>query len=212
MPDDPDRTRLEAALAVHRPADAAEADSLARIRAFVAQAAAPFDRHALPGHLTGSAFVVDPAGRLLLHHHRRLGRWLQFGGHAEGEGDAAAVAAREAREESGLDDLTFHPATLDSQGRPRPLDVDVHAIPAAGAMPAHLHFDLRYLMVTALPATARLAAAESHALAWLSLAEARARGDDGIVRAIGKIERLVAAERAAPGRAGGDRTADGDAP
>jgi|GEM_PF-201172 len=185
-----DRAVLDAMLTAHRPADDAEADSLARIRAFVDAATEPFDRRTLPGHLTGSAFIVDSGGRLLLVHHRRLGLWLQLGGHAEDEADAAAVALREAIEESGLDDLAFHPAVCDPAGRPRLLDVDVHPIPPAGAEPAHLHFDLRFLLTTARPAAVAHVEAESHALAWVDLDEARRRCDAGIGRAADKIERI----------------------
>lgn len=187
------RADLDALLAAHRPADDKEAGDLAAIRAFAATSEAPFDRRTLPGHLTGSAFVVDGGGRLLMVHHRRLGLWLQLGGHAEGETDAAAVALREAVEESGLADLRFHEAVRAPDGRPRLLDVDVHAIPAHGAEPPHLHFDLRFLLTTDEPERVQHQPAESHALAWLDLAEARGRGDAGIVRAIGKIERLLAA-------------------
>lgn len=186
-----DRATLDALLTAHRPADGAEADSLVRIRAFVDSATEPFDRRTLPGHLTGSAFVVDGDGRLLLVHHRRLGLWLQLGGHAEGEADAAAVALREAIEESGLDDLVFHPAVCDAAGRPLLLDVDVHPIPPAGAEPAHLHFDLRFLLTTTRPADVAHVEAESHALAWVDLDEARRRCDTGIGRAADKIERVV---------------------
>lgn len=186
------RTDLDALLDAHRPADDAENDSLAGIRAFLEASEAPFDRRTLPGHLTGSAFVIDGAGRLLLVHHRRLGLWLQLGGHAEGETDAATIAAREAREESALTDLRFHPALRRSDGRPLLLDVDVHAIPASGDDPPHLHFDLRFLMVTAAPDDSAHDALESHAVAWVSLAEARRRCDAGIGRAVAKIERILA--------------------
>ncbi|MBK6768527.1 MAG: NUDIX hydrolase [Ardenticatenales bacterium] len=186
-----DRATLDALLTAHRPSDGAEADSLVRIRAFVDSATEPFDRRTLPGHLTGSAFVVDGDGRLLLVHHRRLGLWLQLGGHAEGEADAAAVALREAIEESGLDHLVFHPAVCDAAGRPLLLDVDVHPIPPAGAEPAHLHFDLRFLLTTTRPADVAHVEAESHALAWVELDEARRRCDAGIGRAADKIERVI---------------------
>jgi len=184
--------RLDADLAGHDASDAAEVEAVARIRAFLAASAAPFDRRTLPGHLTGSAFVVDDDGRLLLHHHRRLGLWLQLGGHADGETDTAAVARREAGEESGLIDLAFHPRLVAADGRPRPLDVDVHGIPPGGGMPAHLHFDLRYLLTTRDPTSARHAEAESHGLAWVTLSEARRRCDAGVGRAAAKIERLLA--------------------
>src|SRR5580700_4011377 len=78
-----------------------------------------FDRTSYPGHFTGSALVVNADGsRVLLHHHRKLDRWLQFGGHCEGDEDILRVARREALEESGIDGLIAASA--------RPFDLDVH--------------------------------------------------------------------------------------
>ena len=90
------------------------------------------------GHITGSAWVVDPAGsRLLLTHHRKLGKWLQLGGHSDGEPDTLAVALREAREESGLRVRPISNAVL---------DIDIHTIPALKGEPAHLHYDVRFAL------------------------------------------------------------------
>ena len=127
----------------HVPADGKEAADVAEVLAFLDRHPDPFDRRILEGHLTASAVVVSAAGdRVLLLHHRKLGRWLQPGGHAEpGEGDAERIALREAWEETGIPGLVLHPSA------PRPLDVDVHPIPARGDEPAHRHLDLRYLVV-----------------------------------------------------------------
>lgn len=96
-------------------------------------------RSCRPGHLTGSGFVVDPvAGKVLLIHHRKLDRWLQPGGHADGDGLLIRVALREIVEETGLE----HVVVLEPA-----FDVDIHAIPARGADPHHLHLDLRFLAV-----------------------------------------------------------------
>lgn len=126
-----------------------------------------FERANDEGHFCGSAWVVDrPAGerpedaRVLLTHHRKLGRWLQLGGHADGVTDLREVALAEAREESGLQALELLPEVY---------DVDIHQIPARPGEPAHLHFDVRY----ALLADAReplVTSAESHALAWVAVA------------------------------------------
>ena len=92
-----------------------------------------------PGHLTSSGFVVDPdAGKVLLIQHRKLGRWLQPGGHADGDGLLSRVAHREILEETGLGDVVvLSPA----------FDIDIHAIPACPSDPEHLHLDLRFLAV-----------------------------------------------------------------
>jgi 8-oxo-dGTP pyrophosphatase MutT (NUDIX family) len=158
---------LDEALRRHVPADAKEAADLAEVLAFLDRHADPFDRRILEGHLTGSAVVVSAAGdRVLLLHHRKLGRWLQPGGHAEpGEGDAETVALREAREETGIQGLTLHPSA------PRPLDVDVHPIPARGDEPAHRHLDIRYLVVAPCDGLPRLDPAEARALRWFAWEE-----------------------------------------
>jgi 8-oxo-dGTP pyrophosphatase MutT (NUDIX family) len=112
-----------------------------------------------PGHLTGSAWVVDPASsKVLLLHHAKLSRWLQPGGHADGEYDLAAVALREASEETGLTSLTLQSGTI--------FDIDIHAIPARGHEPAHLHFDVRYVVTADSTETPRISD-ESRDVAWL---------------------------------------------
>jgi 8-oxo-dGTP pyrophosphatase MutT (NUDIX family) len=149
-------------LRAHRPADAKEAADLARILDFVTRHADPFDRRIPEGHLTGAAFVVSAQGdRVLLVHHRKLGRWLQPGGHAEaGEAKGERVALREVLEETGIPGVHLHDRA------PRPLDVDVHAIPAFGAEPAHAHLDLRYLAIAPDGAKARMAPEESSDIRW----------------------------------------------
>jgi 8-oxo-dGTP pyrophosphatase MutT (NUDIX family) len=183
---DASRARLVATLDAHAPLDATEAAHVAAVRALVVREPRCFDRTLYdPGHLTGSAFVVDPdGGRVLLHHHRRLDRWLQLGGHDAGERDPAATALREAREESGLAGLAL--------ARPEPIDVDVHLIPAARGEPPHRHFDVRYAVLAAAPAGARHDPEESLGLAWVPLAALASRmAEAGAARAAARLERLL---------------------
>ena len=131
-----------------------------RILAFVDEH--PRDAHrrtCLPGHLTASALVLDSRGeRALLTFHRKLGRWLQLGGHCDGDANLAGSALREAHEESGIAGLAIDPL---------PIDVDVHTIPAHGEDPEHLHLDTRFLIRAPAGAVDR-ASDESHELAWFT--------------------------------------------
>jgi 8-oxo-dGTP pyrophosphatase MutT (NUDIX family) len=181
-------------LAQFHPADEREAGDLARIRAFVERHADPFDRGIAEGHLTGSAVVVSSAGdRVLLLHHRKLDRWLQPGGHADaGETSGEQVALREATEETGIEGLALHPLA------PRPLDVDVHDIPARGSELAHEHLDLRYLVVAPAGATPALKADESNDLRWFAWDETAPLGlDPGLGRALRKARVVMSPGRPA---------------
>ncbi len=144
-----------------------------------------FLRTSFPGHFTGSALVVSADGtRALLHHHRKLDRWLQFGGHCDGDEDIVRVAQREALEESGIDGLIL--------ASPRPFDLDIHAIPAHSGEPAHEHFDVRYMLI-APDAAAFVRSEESHELRWFTGEETAALDlDAGLRRLIAKWQRLLA--------------------
>jgi len=171
-------------LARHAAFDGAEQAHLDAITRFVSREPACFDRHTWePGHITGSAFVVDPARRvMLLHHHRKLDRWLQLGGHDDGARDAAATAWREAREESGLERLAW-PA-----GPRAILDLDVHVIPARGDEPEHQHLDVRFLLLADAQEPLVRDARESKALAWVALDAVDARmNEPGARRVLAKL-------------------------
>ena len=173
----------------HQPEGPDEAADLAPILAFVGAHSDPFDRSIPDGHLTASAFVLSRDGRhVLLLHHRKLDRWLQPGGHAEpGEAIGEEVALREAREETGIAGLALHPDA------PRPVDVDVHAIPAHGRDPAHLHLDLRYVVIAPEGAALLRSTKETNALRWFRWDDLADLGlDDGLQRGLAKARRLVA--------------------
>jgi 8-oxo-dGTP pyrophosphatase MutT (NUDIX family) len=156
-------------LNLHQPADEKEAEDVMLIRQMALANPAIYRRDSFPGHITGSALVVDRrGGRVLLHFHKSLDRWLQLGGHAEaGETVPSEIAMREAREESGLTDLAFFPDGV----APRPIDIDIHPIPAQNGQPDHLHLDIRYLLVTEQLEQATAADGESDRFLWLGLAE-----------------------------------------
>lgn len=122
------------------------------------------------GHLTGSAAVVDPSTRhVLLLFHAKVRRWLQPGGHADGDADLAHVALREAEEETSIDGL--------SVVRPA-IDLDVHRFEhAAGLEPDHLHLDVRHLVV-APPGSEPTGNHESEEMAWVAEADLDRYGVD----------------------------------
>lgn len=138
-----------------------EADTVAAFLSLLGEADA-FDRERLAGHFTASAWLVDRTGaRALLTHHRKLGRWLQPGGHADGERDLRAVALKEAGEETGLRGLAVDAGLF---------DLDRHWIPEHRGVPGHWHHDARYV-VRAGTDEAFVVGDESHDLAWRDVAE-----------------------------------------
>tara|TARA_B100001094_G_scaffold298180_1_gene321855 strand:+ start:415 stop:1044 length:630 start_codon:yes stop_codon:yes gene_type:complete len=149
-----------------------ESGILSRLHSFLTSTHKPFHRTTLAGHITGSALVVDRSyEKVLLTHHRKLNKWLQLGGHADGESDVSQVAYREAEEESGLSELEFidtRSAMRWSPGRPLPFDIDIHAIPARRGEPEHYHYDLCYLLVADEDEKV-IVSHESHDVKWWAL-------------------------------------------
>lgn len=134
-----------------------------RFLAFIREHADCFERSLAIGHITGSAWVVNAAGtHVLLTHHRKLDKWLQLGGHADGSADVLSVAKREVFEESGLEGVV----AID----PEIFDVDIHPIPARKDEPEHLHYDIRYLF-RAGPNESYIVSEESHDLGWIAVGE-----------------------------------------
>jgi 8-oxo-dGTP pyrophosphatase MutT (NUDIX family) len=149
-----------------RPLDAHEAAMTADTIRFVEEHADCLLRSCAPGHLTGSAWVVSPDRRCtLLTHHLKLDKWLQLGGHADGEEDLRAVARREALEESGLARIETVAEGI--------FDVDRHWIPPRREDPGHYHYDLRF-MFEADPAEPLAVSSESKDLTWVELARVTA--------------------------------------
>jgi 8-oxo-dGTP pyrophosphatase MutT (NUDIX family) len=169
---------LGALLARHVPTDDKEREDLERMRAFAAELPRPFSRAQATAHFTGSAVVVDPKGeRVLLLHHAKLQRWLQPGGHADEAdgGSLEATALREAREETGCR-VRLHPSA------PRPLDVDIHRIPARKDEPEHFHLDVRFLLIAEDPEALAHDPEESSGAQWLDWPAALERADEPPLR------------------------------
>jgi 8-oxo-dGTP pyrophosphatase MutT (NUDIX family) len=148
------------ALADYRKRYLDEAEVVDRFESFVQDEPRCFHNDCWSGHITGSSWLLDGTGtRTLLTHHKKLGKWLQLGGHSDGDHDTLAVALREAHEESGLIVTVLDSAIL---------DLDIHRIPARGEQPAHLHYDVRYLLQASDLDTFTVSD-ESHELAWVSV-------------------------------------------
>jgi 8-oxo-dGTP pyrophosphatase MutT (NUDIX family) len=132
-----------------------------QLREFVRANKDCFERTLLTGHVTGSAWVVNQAGtHTLLTHHRKLNKWLQLGGHADGESDILKAALKEVDEESGL--AVFEPVS------PAIFDIDIHPIPARGDEPAHYHYDVRFA-VRAVGSDEYVVSEESLDLSWVEI-------------------------------------------
>jgi 8-oxo-dGTP pyrophosphatase MutT (NUDIX family) len=158
--------RVRAAVAALPAADARTARSRAAFLGALGRLAAPFDEHADPTHVTGSAIVVGPRG-VLLHRHKRLGVWMQPGGHVDPGEPPWDAAVRETAEETGL--AAAHPA-----GGPRLVHVDVHPAPRG-----HTHLDLRYLLRA--DGEPDPPPGESQTVRWFPWPEALRAADDALV-------------------------------
>lgn len=180
-----------AAVAARAPVDVREARSLERFLADVPRLAAPFDRDADPRHVTAAAVVVGGRG-VVLHCHKRLGRWLQPGGHVEPGETPWEAARREAREETGL--AASHPMT-----GPTLLHVDVHPGPGG-----HVRYDLRYLLhgPDEDPAPAPGESPEARWFTWDDSAALADEGPAGALAAAAEISRPGGPGRSWP-RSGG---------
>jgi 8-oxo-dGTP pyrophosphatase MutT (NUDIX family) len=172
-----------------------EADVVDRICELVQSCPDCFERTCRPGHITGAAWIVSAdRRRALLAHHRKLDRWLQLGGHADGQWQVHEVALREAREESGITGFDFVPLA----GAMMPFDLDVHLIPARydheGRLieDSHEHHDIRFLMI-AHDEQPIQASDESHDVAWCTPEEVLARTqEESVLRMLRKALELLA--------------------
>ncbi len=131
-------------------------------------------RELLTGHITASCWVINQdASKVLLLHHAKLDKWLQPGGHCDGNENVVEVAVKELREETGLE--TF---TCDLQL----FDLDIHTIPARGEIPEHLHYDIRFIFL-AHDHQPLVQNHETKGLKWVPLADINTLTEEaGIIR------------------------------
>lgn len=156
-----DRALLIAELRAYKPEEGHESRMRELMVEFIDRNEECASRRLSIGHLTGSAWIVNPEmSHALLTHHRRLDLWVQLGGHVEEDADMLAASWREAREESGLDEIV-----PDDKGI---FDLDIHEIPERPGEPRHLHYDIRYLF-RADKERQLTVSSESKNLAWVPL-------------------------------------------
>jgi 8-oxo-dGTP pyrophosphatase MutT (NUDIX family) len=154
-----------------------------RIAEFVLRDPRCAERENDVGHLTGSAWIVSKdRKRALLLHHRKLGRWIQLGGHADGEIDLLSVALKEAREESGLSQIRSVSHEI--------FDIDIHEIPEWKDVSRHLHFDVRFLF-EADEGEKLVVNEESHGLAWVELGDLESYTQEESVLRMGRLTRAL---------------------
>ena len=159
------RAQLLALIERYSPIDTADAQMAERLRAFVESTLDCFERTHEAGHVTGSSWIVDPTDEsTLFTHHKKLDRWLQLGGHCDGDSDVLRVAIKEAEEESGI--LDFQVVTPDI------FDIDIHPIPARGDIPSHFHYDVRFALRA--PQREFAISDESNDLRWIAIRELHA--------------------------------------
>ena len=121
-----------------------------------------FSNNNFKGHFTGSAWIVSPdKSQILMHHHKKLDKWLQVGGHADGEEYLLKVAIREAREESGIQNFIISDEAI--------FDVDIHEFPERGGQPSHMHYDVRFFLEACPLRDNIVVSDESYDVVWVSL-------------------------------------------
>ena len=155
------RTELLNSLSNYQTRNTDEQACVERFVEFVMGHAGCFERTLAIGHVTGSAWVVNQAGtHVLLTHHRKLNRWLQPGGHADGNPCVMDVALREVREETGIEDVQVVSKEI--------FDLDIHRIPTRGNEAAHDHYDVRFA-VRVVGSDVYTVSEESHDLCWVPI-------------------------------------------
>ncbi|HET9054396.1 MAG TPA: NUDIX hydrolase [Cyclobacteriaceae bacterium] len=145
-----------------------------------------FHRDHLPGHITGSAWILNKKRtHVLLVHHVKLNKWLQPGGHADGAEDVLGVALREVNEETGL--VHFKELV------PGIFDLDIHTIPARSDFPEHSHYDVRFAFVATDDDVDLEGNEESHDVKWIPLSEVpeRCGNNASILRMLEKTSAIV---------------------
>ena len=143
-----------------------------------------FEKDNLPGHFTGSAWIISPnKNKILMTHHKKLNMWLQLGGHADGEKDLKSVAIKEAKEESGFNNFSILSEEI--------FDLDIHNIEPMNEEPKHLHYDVRFLLEADPNEQNIIISEESHDVKWIHLDDVlKYNSEESIFRMVEKTKKL----------------------
>jgi len=169
----------------HSTVNETESGMLSELITFVESHDNCFDRELSVGHITGSAWLVNKElTHVFFTHHKKLDRWLQPGGHSDGDANTLAVSMREASEESGIEDVFIQPV-MDQI-----FDVDIHTIPARKSEPEHKHYDIRFLLEADMNQPLRISE-ESNEIAWIPVEEISSLCDEeSILRMLDKMNQI----------------------
>jgi 8-oxo-dGTP pyrophosphatase MutT (NUDIX family) len=155
-----DKAQLLGLLELYYPNDLEQQKTKEQIKQFVINHEDCFLRTNNEGHITASSWLLSPErSHVLLTHHKKIGRWIQLGGHADGDSDVLRVAKREAEEESGIKGIEALDGMI--------FDVDIHGIDEHAGVSAHKHYDIRFVLRA--PHQRFMVSDESYDLAWLSV-------------------------------------------
>ena len=144
-----------------------------------------FEKDYLPGHFTGSAWIISPdKNKILMTHHKKLNMWLQLGGHADGQKDLKLVAIKEAREESGFNNFSILSEEI--------FDLDIHKIESMNEEPEHLHYDVRFLLEADPNEQNIIISEESYDVKWIHLDDVlNHNSEESISRMVEKTKKLI---------------------
>ena len=155
------RNNLKTLLNDYHPVIVTEIQAKQEMLDFLSSNTRCFERSLCDGHFTASSWLMNKSqDKFLLTHHAKLNMWLQLGGHCDGDSDLLRVALKEANEESGLLDIVAVVSGI--------FDLDIHQVPARKGEPAHLHYDVRFLL-QARQDTPLIVSNESHSLQWFGM-------------------------------------------
>ncbi|MDR0580731.1 MAG: NUDIX hydrolase [Holosporaceae bacterium] len=178
------RKNLRKKLEKYHPTDEREVADKAKMLEFLDSHEDCFERALSIGHFTGSCWIVNYDGtKFLLTLHKKAGRWLQLGGHADGDPDLVRVSIKEAHEESGLRHIELLSEEI--------FDIGVHLTAEYKGIPPHYHYDVRFLMRASNLHEDIKISAESDDLRWFDVPIAAPNFGDNIPRMFEKWKKSV---------------------